>query len=1762
MSASSSNPSRDADPSDSSDADAGKPSDSGPTAPGASDADRGSTGGASGGGRGGGSDDDAIRIFISSPGDVAQERVIAERVAERLQGEFARRATLEVVRWEREPLRSTEHFQEQITPPAETDIALFILWSRLGTPLPEDKFQKDSGEPYRSGTEWEFENAVEGYQESGTPDLLTYRKTKDPEATLEDEEEIQQRIEQKQALDAFIDRWFKGEEGDSFRAAFHTFEEPADFEQMLEEHLRKLIEKHLPERPTEAGSAAPRVEAEWHQGSPFRGLRPFEAEHAPVFFGRTGEVTGIIQRLEDRAEEGRPFVLVHGPSGSGKSSVVKAGVVPTLTRPGVIEGVGLWRTAQFRPGKESADPIESLTRSLFRSLPELEATGFTQAELAGLLRKTPGQAENPLQAGLRNAAEAEAEQEGLPEPPEARMLLVVDQLEEVFTLGGVSASEREQFADAVQALVESGLVWTVATMRSDFFPRLSGTEGLQGLKQGAGNYDLDPPSLAQLGLMIRGPVRAAGLRFEEDPDRGIGLDEVLQEAAAEAPEALPLLEFTLEELYRRRTEEDVLTFEAYEELGGLEGAIAERAEAVFQDQPAEARAAFEAVMQKLVTVDSGGDGEATARRARWAEVAGTAGAEALAEALVEARLLVTDRSSSGERVVEVAHEALLREWPRLREWIDRSRAFLQARARVRERARRWDQDGRPKDLLLPSGQPLAEGRGLLEERGEALSSLLRTYVERSVERAERRKRRRRRVASGVLAAFIAVVAGFGLFSYQQWTTVSEQRDEILAVLEGRSRRLADAAEKQTRKGDPMTGMLLALEALPADMSNRDRPYVSEAHSALYDALVHNHEIAFFDGHSGLLMDAALGPEERYLVTGSADSTARLYNLSQKRLCAVLRGHEEAVRYLSFSEDGDRVATASRESVVVWNLPTGEKLWQIDLGAENDVTDIKLGPRGRKVATATKFGLPAPRRGYAGHRITVWAKDKSKLYQTELAGITDDMAFGPAGRRIGVAFERVPKQGPQAMPSDRPHIVRLLSGLSREGDLESDALRGEVDQIRFLEDGNRIAAYSVRPDQGRTVEIEATTWLTSDMTRRGKSKIEVRLTEESGAGSPIASLKQGPDSALGETFSEMSFSITTPTLGFRNRTTFRLDAGLRGVTVGQKSQIRVQTADSVRDRVVWEKQRFEAMAGWPLLVRRIPSRGKIVGVGKEGVQLWTMGEVGNNDSPSRTAETINPTTPVASGHDVVLSPDQTHFAFLGREGGLHLLAMAEGQGAEGKAYQHHVFHDYGGTIYDIGFSRGSEGSARLVAGTSSGNLHVWDVDGGTHFKTVSHEAPVHRVGFASNGERIVSVTGPMDEEGSLRRQGKITLWNIESGETLVQIDSLQWNNRLFSKERYPFRITSDGSRFLVAKDGATQADDDSQVRDADPVIVEVRDSETGDLLEQYGRGARLSGFVGSERAAGVGPQGRYLLMKTTGEQPRTAVVDLPRTPEGEGGLLGSIPVKPRTAVFAPSGEVLAALGPVGAPSKSQGIETYRLPDLTQQSALREVVIGTDTLRHIAASLRIMLGGQVPSDRLSEERAIARRAVSEADTSRSVASTLGLALTNEREYGRLPLSRDRSRLRFHPSRQGIAGALRPPVFWHHPESAQNHQTTNVLKIPGGGLGAAKGIRFSPGGNRLLILGNKSVYGFRGDPKDRETFMKQTMALRCLNASGETEAIEHAQVVGERKVLTQTSAGTLHLWPIFKSPQALIDSAQKATTRSLRPSQRERFGISSNR
>lgn len=271
-------------------------------------------------------DQPMIRIFISSPADVRPERLKAEQIVRRLDLEFAYRFHVEPVLWEREPLVATHHFQdkENIPEPRGTDIVVVILWSRLGVPLPEDKFcGAVSGRPV-TGTEWEFEDALASARERGVPDLLLYRKTAEPDGRGT-REALMERAAQLDLVEEFVGRWFRAEDGKGFTAASHAFATATEFEEQLYDHLRGLLERR-------AGAAAQGVAIRWHE-APFRALLSYEHEHEPVFSGRTRARNDLRELLARQTDRGTAFVLVFGASGSGKSSLVKAGVLPDLALP-------------------------------------------------------------------------------------------------------------------------------------------------------------------------------------------------------------------------------------------------------------------------------------------------------------------------------------------------------------------------------------------------------------------------------------------------------------------------------------------------------------------------------------------------------------------------------------------------------------------------------------------------------------------------------------------------------------------------------------------------------------------------------------------------------------------------------------------------------------------------------------------------------------------------------------------------------------------------------------------------------------------------------------------------------------------------------------------------------------------------------------------------------------------------------------------------------------------------------------------------------------------------------------------------------------------------------------------------------------------------------------------------------------------------------------------------------------------------------------
>jgi hypothetical protein len=499
-----------------------------------------------------------IRIFISSPGDVAVERDKSRKVVEGLQKRYAGRLRLETVLWEDLPLGAVDSFQGGIDVVLKgenaVDIAVFILWSRLGSPLGA-AIRKPDGSEYRSGTEREFELMLAARAQSPDklPEILVYVRQDDRrfKAALQEvpTDQIEEMMRQHKLAEQFIHEQFHDADTGSNLRAYHTFPEPNSFAERLKTHLRSLLDTIVMDGGLGFGS--------W-EGSPYRGLEVFRSEHAPIFFGRDEEVCDILERLRAQAGAGCAFLLLVGASGSGKSSLARAGVLPALETDNPDDSVAEWRTAALTPGESSDGLCRGLARTLLDRIPELRGDDDSLDDLEQALRDGQGKALSLL---LKRACA------GGGRGP-LRLVLLVDQLEELFTHPAITEAEAAAFLAALQALAVSGCVWVLATVRSDFYDRCQRFPVLMAMKGERSQIDLLPPEPSDIHRIITGPALLAGVGFEKNPG-GESLDQRILNDAVGHPEALPLLEFTLAQLYEARTAEGLLTFAAYDKLNSV-----------------------------------------------------------------------------------------------------------------------------------------------------------------------------------------------------------------------------------------------------------------------------------------------------------------------------------------------------------------------------------------------------------------------------------------------------------------------------------------------------------------------------------------------------------------------------------------------------------------------------------------------------------------------------------------------------------------------------------------------------------------------------------------------------------------------------------------------------------------------------------------------------------------------------------------------------------------------------------------------------------------------------------------------------------------------------------------------------------------------------------------------------------------------------------------------------------------------------------------
>jgi DNA-binding winged helix-turn-helix (wHTH) protein/tetratricopeptide (TPR) repeat protein len=467
-----------------------------------------------------------------------------------------------------------------------------------------------------------------------------------------------------------------------------------------------------------AGST-PRVS--WVAGSPFRGLAPFQESHAAIFFGRNRAVQSILSALRAQSAQGLRFVLCVGASGSGKTSLLQAGAVSAIKQTADATG---WRVvASCYCSMAHGEPFTQLTTALLNlevaGEPLLHSTEYEFVHSS--LRDSP----EDLVATLRDRLSRRVPQQTIP-----GIAIVLDDLDGIF----LARADVPSIVTTIEVIAKSGVFAVLAACRSDSYPLLARSPELIALKGASGHVDLTPPNAGDLAVIIRQPARLAGLDFEGSAAGGERLDDVILVDAISHPESLPLVQYTLSTLYQQRTPDNVLTFASYRSMGGLEGAIASQAEVAFVSLPSRIQEALSDVLGKLIFIESMEGASARSRPVYLDEL--SADAQALCTAFVDARLFVQDHVC-GRSAVRPTHDALLRHWERITQWIIEHRKMLLILGRVRSASVHWINRGKRSDLLLPRGLPIEEGRQLEVYPSLWIEPAVRRFIDLSLNRNRR-----------------------------------------------------------------------------------------------------------------------------------------------------------------------------------------------------------------------------------------------------------------------------------------------------------------------------------------------------------------------------------------------------------------------------------------------------------------------------------------------------------------------------------------------------------------------------------------------------------------------------------------------------------------------------------------------------------------------------------------------------------------------------------------------------------------------------------------------------------------------------------------------------------------------------------------------------------------------------------------------------------------------------------------------------------------
>ncbi len=1189
---------------------------------------------------------------------------------------------------------------------------------------------------------------------------------------------------------------------------------------------------------------------------PFMGLAYFDEGDADLFFGREHLTTKIATHLQ----QDHLLAVIVGASGSGKSSVVRAGLVPLLK-----QSNPRWQCHVITP---TAHPLEALAATLTRDEEPVTAT----TTLIDRLARDP--------RSLRLAAERAMRQGGA-----SHLLLVVDQFEELFTLCR-DEFEREAFIDNLLGAIASEAerqVSVVITLRADFYAHCAQYPDLREALAKHQEY-IGPMTPEELRRAIEEPARRGGWEFEP------GLVDLLLREVGDEPGALPLLSHALLETWKRRRER-TLTLKGYEESGGVRGAIAKTAETVFHRLPPDEQRIARSIFLRLTELGEGT--QDTRRRAALSELVQRAenkpSLDSVLKTLADARLITTGEGpalSGVEGTAEVAHEALIREWSRLREWLNQDREGLRLHRRVTEDAQEWEKLGRDPGALY-RGARLAQANEWAASPANAseLNALERTFLNASQEFAEREEAEREAQRQRELEAAKKLVASSQRLAEEEKKRAEEQsraarqlrlraihltaalilalgmagialffgnqaRESAVAALANAhtaederliatSRELS-AASLNNLNVDPELSILLASRAVSLTYSI-DRTVLPEALDAMHRAVQSSRTQLVLTGHTDEVNGVAFSPDGTRIATASDDNTAKVWDAATGKELLTLVGHTQfagdtkfdaqgkrkGVEYVVFSPDGTHIATAGGDNTArIWDAATGKELFTL-VGHTQLVRTVRYSPDGKYLATAS-----------ADSTAKIWDAASGQLLLT-LSGHTNavqDVAFSPDGTRLATA--------------SRDQTVRvwdIAAALSTGATtakqvliIPDPAAIGAINGVTFSPDGKHIAT---------AVTAQAKIW----------------------------------DATTGKELLDLPHQ-----LNFVVQVAFSPD-GTRLATASYSGQATVYDATTGNELMVlrgstWISDVAFSPDGKRLVAATLDKTARVWNIGPTQELLTIVDPTGNinslNYSPDGSRIVTGDQSNVAqiwdaatgkhlltlSGHTdrlygAVFSPDGTRVATASNDNtakiwdattGKELLTLA----GHGKKLTEGPYNG----LKDIAFSPDGK---RVATGAVDGAAKVWDASTGKELLSIPADSVrVNTVAFSPDGSLIA--TGGSDNTAKLWEAATGKLLHTFSGHTTIV---------------YYVAFSPDGKHLATSSCDAT---------------VKVWDVQTGKIL------LTLTGFTGCITKLAYSSDGRWLA--STGSDQTARVWDA--TTGKELVTLTGHTANVSGAVFSPDGTKLA------------------------------------------------------------------------------------------------------------------------------------------------------------------------------------------------------------------------------------------------------------------